>query len=195
MLKIGLTGGIGSGKTTVAKIFEIIGIPVYYADLEAKQLMERHPVLTSEIRKLFGDEAYVSGRLNRKYISSLVFSNASLLDKLNKLVHPYTIEDGKSWMNKQHSPYAIKEAALIFESGIQGEFDRIIGVSAPNALRILRSMKRNASTYNDVVERMHQQLEEEIKLKLCDDIIVNDEQKMILPQVLALHEKLLSLSK
>ena len=195
MLKVGLTGGIGSGKTTVAKIFEIIGIPVYYADKEAKYLMEHHPTLVAEIKNLFGEQAYSEGKLNRKYIAERAFGNPSVVEKLNKIVHPYTIENGKSWMEKQTTPYAIKEAALIFESGIQDEFDRIIGVSTPHALRILRTTKRDAINYDQVMERMQHQLDDDIKLKLCDDIIVNDEQKMLVPQVLALHEKFLSLSQ
>lgn len=105
------------------------------------------------------------------------------------MVHPYTIAHAKEWMEKQTTPYAIKEAALIFESSIQGEFDIIIGVYAPNALRVQRTMKRDGIGYEQVMERMQNQIEEEIKIKLCDEVIINDEQKMLVPQVLALHEK------
>ena len=195
MLKIGLTGGIGTGKTTVAKIFEAIGIPVYYADIEAKRLMEHHPELIKSIKTIFGDEAYKDGKLNRSFIAQAAFNNKELLHKLNACVHPYTIEDGKKWMLEQTSPYAIKEAALIFESGIHGEFDKVIGVYAPHAMRIQRVMKRDGITQDQVYERMQHQIEDEIKYKLCDEIIVNDEQKMLIPQVLALHEKFISLTK
>ncbi|MFZ9686988.1 MAG: dephospho-CoA kinase [Chitinophagaceae bacterium] len=195
MLKIGLTGGIGTGKTTVAKIFEAIGIPVYYADIEAKRLMERHPILIEEIKSIFGADAYVNEKLNRSLIAQAAFNNKDLLQRLNACVHPYTIEDGKNWMLKQTSPYAIKEAALIFESDIHSEFDKVIGVYAPHAMRIQRVMKRDGITQDQVYERMQHQIEDEIKYKLCDEIIVNDEQKMLIPQVLALHEKFISLTK
>lgn len=195
MLKIGLTGGIGTGKTTVAKIFEAIGIPVYYADIEAKRLMESHPILIEEIKSIFGADAYINEKLNRSLIAQAAFNNKDLLQRLNACVHPYTIEDGKNWMLKQTSPYAIKEAALIFESGIHSEFDKVIGVYAPHAMRIQRVMKRDGITQDQVYERMQHQIEDEIKYKLCDEIIVNDEQKMLIPQVLALHEKFISLTK
>lgn len=194
MLKVGLTGGIGSGKTTVAKIFEVLGIPVYYADEEAKQLMNTHPLLIKEIKGLLGNDAYRDGMLNRAFISEKVFNDKEKLQKLNAIVHPFTIEHGKKWMNEQHAPYAIKEAALIFESGIQGEFDKVIGVFAPNALRIQRAMKRDGISYEQVMERIQHQIDDDIKIKLCDDVIINDEQKMLVPQVLALHEKYLTLN-
>lgn len=194
MLKIGLTGGIGSGKTTVSRIFEVLGIPVYYADAEAKKLMNTHPLLINEIKSLFGNEAYQDEILNRAYIAEKVFNDKEKLQKLNAIVHPFTIEHGKKWMNEQHAAYAIKEAALIFESGIQGEFDKVIGVIAPNALRIQRAMKRDGISYEQVMERIQHQIDDDIKIKLCDDVIINDEQKMLVPQVLALHEKYLTLS-
>ncbi|MEY3245890.1 MAG: hypothetical protein RL253_1050, partial [Bacteroidota bacterium] len=123
MLKIGLTGGIGSGKSTVAKVFETLGIPVYKADDEAKRLMATHPELIKQIKQHFTEQAYQDGKLNKSFLSSVVFYNKKQLELLNSLVHPFTIEDGKAWMLRQKTPYAIKEAALIFESGSQGEFD------------------------------------------------------------------------
>jgi len=189
MLKVGLTGGMGSGKSTVAQIFEVMGVPVYYADAEAKKIMSSHPKLIQEIKKLFGQDAYTNGQLNRSLIAEKVFKQKDLLNQLNALVHPYTIVHAKEWMNQQTAPYAIKEAALIFESGIQGEFDVIIGVSAPHALRVQRTMKRDGIGYDQVMDRLQHQIDEEIKLRLCDEIIINDEQKMLVPQVLALHEK------
>src|SRR6478735_7399270 len=131
MLKIGLTGGIGSGKSTVAKIFEQLGVPVYYADTEAKRIMNEDPILTAELILHFGKEVFVDGKLNRKYLSSLVFNDKKKLDLLNSLVHPATIRNSEQWMQQQQSPYAIKEAALIFESGSQDQLDYVIGVSAP----------------------------------------------------------------
>ncbi|MBM3444915.1 MAG: dephospho-CoA kinase [Bacteroidetes bacterium] len=195
MLKVGLTGGMGSGKSTVAQIFEVMGVPVYYADAEAKKIMSSHPKLIQEIKKLFGQDAYTNGQLNRSLIAEKVFKQKDLLNQLNALVHPYTIAHAKEWMNQQTAPYAIKEAALIFESGIQGEFDVIIGVSAPHALRVQRTMKRDGIGYDQVMDRLQHQIDEEIKLRLCDEIIINDEQKMLVPQVLALHEKFSTFSK
>lgn len=192
MLKIGLTGGIGSGKSTVAKVFEVFGIPVYKADDEAKKLMATNPELIEKIKALFSNEAYINGQLNTAYISSQVFNNKEKLTMLNSLVHPFTIEDGKRWMSQQQTPYAIKEAALIFESGSQAEFDLIIGVYAPMALRIHRAMQRDHVDKEKIYERMQNQIKEEIKMKLCDEVLINNEQVLLLPQIIALHEKLLA---
>ena len=191
MLKIGLTGGIGSGKTTVAKVFTTLGIPVYHADLEARRLMETEPKLVELIRHHFSEKAYENGSLNRNYISSIVFNDKKKLDLLNSLVHPFTIEDGKQWMGRQKSAYAIKEAALIFESGSQGEFDLIIGVYAPETLRLYRTMQRDHIDKAIVKSRMNNQIKEEIKMKLCDEVLMNDEQELLLPQIINLHHQLM----
>jgi dephospho-CoA kinase len=192
MLKIGLTGGIGSGKSTVAKVFEVLGIPVYKADDEAKRLMATNSDLIAKIKAHFTNDAYINGQLNKPFISSVVFNNKEKLNLLNSLVHPFTIEDGKRWMSQQQTPYAIKEAALIFESGSQGEFDLIIGVYAPMALRIHRAMQRDQADKEKIQERMQNQIKEEIKMKLCDEVLINNEQTLLLPQIIALHEKLLA---
>lgn len=191
MLKIGLTGGIGSGKTTVAKVFTTLGIPVYHADLEARRLMETEPKLVELIRHHFSEKAYENGSLNRNYLSSIVFNDKKKLDLLNSLVHPFTIEDGKQWMGRQKSAYAIKEAALIFESGSQGEFDLIIGVYAPETLRLYRTMQRDHIDKAIVKSRMNNQIKEEIKMKLCDEVLMNDEQELLLPQIINLHHQLM----
>lgn len=193
MLKIGLTGGIGSGKTIVSRIFEVLGIPVYYSDEAAKRLMNENEELKQEIMRSFGESAYLDGILNRAYLSSKVFNDKQKLEELNALVHPVTIYDANSWMNRQNSPYVIKEAALIFESGSQEQLDYVIGVFAPQSLRTHRVMKRDEVTREQVIERMKNQISEEIKMKLCDFVITNDENELVIPQVIALHEKLLSL--
>jgi dephospho-CoA kinase len=194
MLKVGLTGGIGAGKSTVAHIFEVLGIPVYHADQEAKRLMQTNPTLIEKIKIAFSEKAYVEGILDRKYLSSLVFNDKQKLELLNSIVHPFTIQDSIEWMKKQNSPYVIKEAALIFESGSQGEFDVIIGVFAPPAMRIHRTIQRDQVEREKVLSRMEKQLDENIKMKLCDHVLINNEQTLLTPQVIALHEQLIKLS-
>ena len=193
LLKIGLTGGIGSGKSLVAHIFRVLGIPVYYADAAAKDIMNSDEMLKTEIIKHFGEEAYNNGLLDRKYLAAKVFGNKEQLALLNSLVHPATIRDAESWASRQKSPYTIKEAALIFESGSQEYLDYVIGVYAPKPLRILRTMQRDNISREEVLKRMSNQINEEIKMRLCDFVITNNEQQAILPQVLALHRQLLML--
>jgi dephospho-CoA kinase len=195
MINIGLTGGIGSGKTTVAKIFELLGIPVYYADDAAKRIMNEDEELKAAIQKQFGHEAYKNGELDRSYLSAKVFSDPLQLEILNSLVHPATIRDAGKWMSQQKASYTIKEAALIFESGSAEHLDYVIGVYAPAQLRIKRTMQRNDMTYDDVKQRMDKQLDENMKMKLCDFVIYNDEEHLLIPQVIELHQKLLSLAK
>ncbi len=194
MLKIGLTGGIGSGKSTAAKIFELLGIPVYYADSAAKRLMDEDKVLKEKIQQHFGKDVYQDGKLNTKQLAGIVFNDPRKLEQLNALVHPATLADAAAWMQRQSSPYTIKEAALIFESGSQEQLDYVIGVWAPAPLRILRAMNRDGISKEEVISRMNKQVDEEIKMRLCDFIIKNDEQEMMLPQVIALHERLTSMS-
>ena len=181
-------------KSTVAKIFEILGIPVFNADMEAKKLMEQNLEIRSAVQKQFGPETYTGGKLNRSILSAQVFSNPYLLDKLNSIVHPITIEYANSWGNRQTSPYVIKEAALVFEAGSGANLAYIVGVYAPKALRIHRVMQRDQFTREQVIDRMNRQISEEIKMKLCDYILVNDEQQLLTPQVLQLHETFLRLA-
>ena len=195
VLRVGLTGGIGSGKTTVAKIFELLGIPVYYADDAAKKIMNEDNELKAAIQKQFGAEAYKNGELNRAYLSTKVFNDAFQLEILNSLVHPATIRDAARWMEGQKSLYTIKEAALIFESGSAEYLDYVIGVYAPAQLRIERTMERNHVGLDDVTQRMNKQLDEDMKMKLCDFVIYNDEKHLLIPQVIELHQKLLRLSR
>jgi len=192
MLRVGITGGIGSGKSTVAKVFEVLGVPVYYADDAAKRLMNENKQLQSNIKTVFGDATYTDGKLNKKNLAAIVFNNPEKLQQLNKLTHPQTIKDAAAWMQKQTAAYIIKEAALIFESGSHEQLDYVIGVCSPAPLRIQRAMHRDNITRDEVMARMDKQLDESIKMKLCDFLINNDEQEMLIPQVLTLHEKLLS---
>ena len=195
MLRIGLTGGIGSGKSTVARVFEVLGVPVYYADDAAKRLMNEDGELKQKIRKEFGEAVYSDEALNRKALAEIVFNNPEKLVRLNALTHPATIADAERWMLRQNTPYAIKEAALVFESGAHQQLDYVIGVTAPAPLRILRTMKRDHVSKEEVTARMDKQMDESIKMRLCDFVLVNDEQGLLLPQVLELHKKLVSLSQ
>lgn len=194
MLKIGLTGGIGSGKSTVAKIFETLGIPVYYADAEAKRLMNSSETLKKVIRQNFGEATYENDQLNRKYLAGIVFNNPEKLELLNALIHPVTINDAEQWMQQQSAPYSIKEAALLFESGAAENLDLIVGVYAPQALRIKRVMKRDGLTADEIMKRINRQVNEEMKMKLCDFVITNNEQELLVPQVLKLHQHFSGLS-
>ncbi|HEV8270076.1 MAG TPA: dephospho-CoA kinase [Chitinophagaceae bacterium] len=195
VLRVGLTGGIGSGKSTVAQIFEVLGIPVYYADIAAKKLMNENAELRSAIANIFGKGAYSNNILDRKYISSIVFSDPAKLKALNSLVHPATKKDGEAWMQQQTSPYAIHEAALIFEAKVSERLDQVIGVSSPLELRIKRAMERDKVNRDEILKRMDQQLDEELKMSRCDFVLINDEHHLLIPQVLDLHEKLIALSK
>ncbi len=193
MLKIGLTGGLGSGKTTVAHIFEVLGIPVYYADAASKRLMNDDEKVKAAVQNAFGKKVYPEGKLDRKYLAEIVFKDEKKLELLNSIVHPATLRDADEWISKQTAPYAIKEAALIFESGSHQNLDYVIGVKAPLHLRLQRAMKRDNISHEEAMARINKQINEEIKMRLCDFIIINDEQQMVIPQVLALHQKLLQL--
>jgi dephospho-CoA kinase len=194
MLKVGLTGGIGSGKTMVAKIFEVLGIPVYYADEAAKKLMNNSPQIRQQIITHFGENAYTNNQLNRKFIAAAVFNNTEKLNLLNAIVHPVTIADAAAWLQLQNTPYAIKEAALIFESGATQGLHFVVGVYAPKHLRIHRVMQRDGISPEEVLQRMQHQVNEEIKMKLCDFVIVNDEQHSVIEQVVNLHKEFKSLA-
>jgi dephospho-CoA kinase len=194
MLRVGLTGGIGSGKSTVAKIFESLGIPVYYADDAAKLIMNTDEELKASLIKTFGDEVYKDGRLDRPWLASIVFADKEKLAILNSLTHPATIRDADRWMEKQTSAYTLKEAALLFESRANEHLDHIIGVYAPRELRIKRVMSRDNITEDEVLKRLNRQMNEEEKMKRCDSIITNDEKQPVIQQVLTLHQKFLATS-
>ena len=192
MIRVGLTGGIGSGKSVVARIFESLGVPVYYADDAARQIQNQDPQVKKQITEVFGADAYNAEGLNRKFISDIVFSDRQKLDQLNAIVHPATLRDAERWLNEQTTPYALKEAAIIFESGSHRDLDLVIGVTAPLPLRIKRTMTRDGISSHEVQERMSKQISDAIKMKLCDFVIFNDEKKLLIPQVLDIHEKILA---
>ncbi|MFC5284849.1 dephospho-CoA kinase [Pedobacter alpinus] len=188
MLTIGITGGIGSGKTTVCKIFELLGIPVFYADDVAKHLMVTDEILIDQIKLEFGSAAYLEdGSLNRKHISSIVFSESQKLQKLNSFVHPAVFRAMDSWVKKQNSLYVLKEAALLFESGSYLQNNYNVLVSAPEKARIARVMQRDNISEEKVLERIKSQMSEEEKLAKADFFINNNEQEFLIMQVLKLH--------
>lgn len=190
MLKIGITGGIGSGKTTVCRVFQSLSIPVFNADNVAKSLMATDITLIQGIKETFGDQAYFpNGELNRKFLSSIVFSDSNALEALNKLVHPATIRAFRSWSLVQDSKYCLHEAAILFESGAYKSCDYSVLVFAPEALRIQRVSSRDRLSEQEVRSRISKQMPEEEKKKLADFVIVNDGKTAIIPQVLDLHRR------
>ena len=197
MLKIGITGGIGSGKTTVCKVFELLDIPIFYADTIAKSIMHTDPVLKKEILKTFGEKSYLSdGELNRPYISSIVFNNESELNKLNALVHPAVFRAFDKWLVKHSdAPYIIKEAALLFETESYKMCDLSVLVISPEASRIRRVIARDGISHDEILLRMKRQLSDDQKLKLADHILINDESRLLIPQILALHQQFLNIGK
>ncbi|PWK77903.1 dephospho-CoA kinase [Mucilaginibacter oryzae] len=197
MLKVGLTGNIGSGKTTIAKVFELLGVPVFYADDEAKKVMVTDDVLIAGIKQAFGNEAYRGdGSLNRKYISNIVFNNKAELDKLNALVHPAVFRAFEQFDGlHQAAPYVIREAAILFESGSYKMCDRAIMITAPLETRINRVMLRDKLSRADVESREARQMPQDEKVKLANDVIINDGKQLVIPQILRLHELYLSLSR
>lgn len=196
MLKVGITGNIGSGKTTVSKIFEVLGIPVFYADDAAKNVMVNDPVLIDAIKGTFGKISYFDdGTLNRKHIAAIVFNNEAELDKLNAIVHPATFRAFDNWLPKhQNAPYILKEAALLFESNSYKMCDKTIMVAAPLEMRIKRVMLRDGLPEEEILKREARQFTEEKKLKLADYSINNNEKELVIPQVLRLHKLFLSMT-
>ena len=191
MLKVGITGGIGSGKSTVCQVFETLGIPVLYADQVARYLMENDAMLIDGIKMLFGNGIYEGGILNREKVSSIVFRQPGILTELNKLVHPAVGRYGKHWMQTRETPYVIKEAAIFFESGSYKDMDVMVGISAPQKTRILRAAERDRIPQEKVLARMAQQMDDDEKMKRCDYVISNDDMQPVIPQVLRLHKILL----
>lgn len=195
MLKIGITGGIGSGKTTICRIFETLGIPVYYSDIRAKVLMVENPSLIANIKNVFGEEAYLEdGSLNRAYIGQIAFNDKAKLAELNGIVHPAVFEDGNEWAEMQKDvPYTLKEAALIFEGGGQQFLDKVITVFAPKEVRIRRVIERDKTERSAVEARINKQMPDEEKVRLADFVIYNDGKQSLIQQVLKIHNELLKL--
>lgn len=194
MLRVGITGGLGSGKSTVCHIFRFLGAPVYEADQAARRLMQEDANLRQSIQDAFGEESYQNGAPNRPYLSRIVFGNAARLQELNKLVHPAVFRDFEQWCAVQQAPYVIKEAAIIFESGSQRQLHSVVAVLAPTELRIERAMQRDGAERKAIESRMAHQLPQETLTQKSDHLIFNDGKHPLIPQVLALHQRFLALA-
>jgi dephospho-CoA kinase len=192
MTTVGLSGGIGSGKTFISRIFLSLGIPVFYADTVVKSLYEEHSGLQSSLRVLLGNDIYKDGKLQRKIMASLIFQDQELLIKVNALVHPLVAEEFQKWSNEQHTPYVIQEAAILFESQVAEVMNFNIAVTAPESLRIMRVMKRDHVTEAEIKQRMLRQWPDEQRNAMADFIMINDDKHALLPQVIAIHENILS---
>ncbi len=193
-LEVGITGGIGSGKSTVSHIFSVLGIPIYDADSRAKYLMAHQESLKNAIRQAFGEEAYSeNGELNRSFLAAQVFNDSEKVKLINSLVHPEVAKDYLHWLAQQKSPYVVREAALMIESGAYKLLDKLITVFAPEALRIKRIQARDPQrSQAEIKAIISKQIPEEEKLKLADFVIYNDEEHPLIPQVLALHHQFIS---
>lgn len=195
MLKAGLTGNIGSGKSIISEVFSILGVPVYHADKESRELL-LDPGVKAEIVSLLGDNILnESKEIDRQKVAAIVFSDKDMLLKLNDIIHPRVIRDFLSWCQTfGDRPYVIQEAAIIYESKVEGIFDKIIHVSCPDEIAIQRVVKRDGIDEELVLQRMQFQMKDEVKVGLADFVILNDGKEMVIPQVLSIHEKLKELS-
>ncbi len=193
MVKVGITGGIGSGKSTACKVFSFLGIPVFEADIVAKQIMNTDPEIRAQLINLFGTSVYLPDRtINRKYLAGIVFNNPSLLAKLNQIVHPEVHKSFNEWCQNQHAPYVLYEAAILFESGFYKTLDKTIAVVTNEDERIERVMKRDKTTKEMVKQRINNQLSDEEKIKLADFVISNNDNELIIPQIVELDKKIIA---
>lgn len=191
---VGLTGGIGSGKTTIAKMFKSFGIPVYFADDEAKKLMNSSKIIRKKLIALLGTSAYSEDGLNKPYIASKIFENKKLLDQINDIVHPKVKAHFERWLKKQNAPYIIKEAAIIFENNLQSQYHLIITVTSDTETRINRVINRDGSTRNKVLSVIENQLPDALKISKSDFVIRNNNLEETKKQVAKIHSKILKMS-
>ena len=188
MIKVGITGGIGSGKSTVCRLFSLLGVPVYDSDTEARRLMNTDPAVIGKIRELLGSAAYRDGVLDRRAVVAQIFGNCHLRERLNRIVHPAVAVDFMRWAGRQTGHYVIQEAAVLFESGADRLMDATVEVAAPEALRIRRTCRRDGTDEASVRARIAAQLSEEERIARADHVIVSDDRTLVIPQVLKLHE-------
>lgn len=194
-LIVGITGGIGSGKSTVAHIFSLLGVPVYNSDIRSKELLNKDPELKSRLIEQFGEEIYTTTGIDRKRFAALIFNDKKLLETSNSIIHPSVKSDFEDWVASQSFPYVIKESAILFETGIYKQLDKIMLVTAPEKLRIKRVVDRDQTPEKVVLERIKNQWVDARKIPLADFVIYNDETQMLLPQILKVHQSLLKPDK
>ncbi len=192
MIKVGITGNIGSGKSTVCRIFETLGIPVFYADMEARMLYFEKDIKNS-VEELFGVEVFTKeGEVDTKALAKVVFSDKKALEKINAVIHPAVMRRYNQWLEKhKDAPYTLHEAAVLFENNLQTLFDKIICITAPEDVRLLRVVNRDNVSRKDVIKRMKNQWSDERKASLSDFVIVNDGQRFLIPQIMKIHNGLL----
>jgi len=193
ILKLGVTGGIGSGKTTVCKVFSVLGIPVFSADEEAKRLQDSDMEIQKKINGAAGKNLYSSGYLDRQELARLIFSDRDLLKKVNGIIHPAVFGNFNDWVLKQEAPYVIMEAAILFESGAAGMMDRIVTVVTPVEERIERLLRGNKFTREQIAERINNQIDDRSRISQSDFVIFNSENDMVIPAVLGIHNQMLRL--
>jgi len=192
MKVVGLTGGIGSGKTTVSNMFKELGVPVYIADLEAKKLMATSKVIKHKLIDLFGPKAYEDKELNKTFIAVKIFNDKAYLEKMNAIIHPKVAIHFKNWLKKQTTKYVIKEAAIIFEHNMQSQYDYIITVIASEEERIKRILKRDNTSKEKILSIMKHQISDQEKVKMSDFVILNDQLDLTKEQVLKIHNTILN---
>ncbi len=192
VIKLGITGGIGSGKSSVCRVFSVLGIPVFSADLEAKEIMENDTSIMRKINSIAGRNLYLTGSLDRTELATLIFNDNTLLKKVNSLIHPLVFDHFKKWQLNQSAPYVIMEAAILFESGASDLVDRIATVVAPVEERVARVVLRNRLTREQVLERIRNQMDDDSRIKLSHYVIDNSENDMIIPAILKIHENILT---
>ena len=195
MLKLGITGGIGSGKTSVCRVFDVLRVPVFSADREANEIMESDKEIISSINSIAGRNLYINGSLDRMELATIIFNDNTLLEKVNSLVHPVVFDHFRKWELAQTAPYIIMEAAILFESGATRFLDRVATVVAPVEQRVERVIQRNKLSREQVSERMRNQMDDETRIKLSDYIIYNSENDMIIPSILKIHDDILTFIK
>jgi dephospho-CoA kinase len=193
-MKLGVTGGIGSGKTSVCKVFNVLGIPVFSADYEARKIMDSDEEIIEKVKTISGKNVYSSGYLNRVELAQLIFNNEKLLGEINAVVHPVVLEKFIAWEISATSPYVIMEAAILFESGASELVDRVVSVVAPVEERIERVIRRNSLTREQVLDRIKNQMEDEERIRLSDYVIYNSEHEMVIPAIIHIHEEMLALT-
>jgi dephospho-CoA kinase len=193
LLRVGITGGIGTGKTTVCRLFEYLGVPVYAADLAAKRLMREDPALIKRVQDAFGPESYLNGEPNRPFLAQSVFGNPQKLELLNSLVHPAVFQDFEHWCSLQKdAPYVIKEAAIMFESGSYKQVHTVVVVAAPLELRLQRVKERDGLADEDILKRIASQMPQETLISRADAVILNDGSHSLIKQVIQLHQRFLN---